>query len=422
MWPFGSKEARGSSSPENASIPVSAENFLAFFGVQSHKLPAVDVYSALQVPAVWAAVMFLSRTLATVPLHAFRKTDGGPKKLSGKIETVVGFAPNDYQDTFKFRQYFWQQVFTHGRGLAWIDRTPQGVEALWPMDPTRTVIKRTFGKVVYQFNDIETETYKEYPSEDVIDIPFALRHCGLYHYSPIIMGAKAIQLALAMNEYGSNFFAGGGVPPLAMTGPLPQGGEAMKRATNEIFRAIDAAKSSDKPIFGLPPGHDLKPVGFDPEKGQMTDARRFQIEEIARVYQMPPVFLQDLTNGTFSNTEQQDLFFVKHLISQWSSALEGELNLKIFGRGNNSRYVRHDLDGLLRGDLLSRMTALSKGVQTAIYTPDEAREKENLPKQPNGDKLYIQGATAPLGTQTYGQQENEPAADNSNLESGKQAA
>ncbi len=332
--------------------------------------------------------------MAALPLHAYRDTKDGPKKVSGKLESVIHDAPNDEMDSFKFRQYFWQQVFTGGRGLAWIERAPQGIEAIWPMNPYKTTIRRSGLKLVYSFDG------KDYPSEDIIDLPFMLRPCGVRHYGPIVLASKAIQLALAMNDYASNFFAGGGVPPLALVGPLPAGAEAIKRAQADIKRAIDAAKSKNDAVFPVPSGYELKPVGFDPEKGQMTDARRFQIEEIARAYQLPPVFLQDLTRATFSNAEQQDLHLVKHLIGQWSEAFEGELNLKLFGRGNNNRYVEHNLDGLLRGDFASRMTGYATAIQNAIRTPDEVRALENLPaKGSEADKLLIQGATVPLGTQ-----------------------
>ncbi|MEI5682346.1 MULTISPECIES: phage portal protein [unclassified Mesorhizobium] len=401
MWPFRRQErsefvanaTESRNTIENPTVPVSAENFLAFFGVQSANLPNVTIDRALTVPAVWAAVAFLSRTLAALPLHAYRTTKDGPQKISGKLESVVHDAPNDGQDSFKFRQYFWQQVFTGGRGLAWIERTPQGIEALWPMDPTKTVVKRHGGKVVYQFEN------KEYPAADVIDVPFMLKADGLKHYGPIAMSAKAIQLALAMNDYGSNFFAGGGVPPLALEGPLPAGADAVKRAQADIKRAVDGAKNANEPIFPIPAGYKLNAVGLDPAKGQMIEARRFQVEEIARGYQLPPIFLQDLSRATFTNAEQQDLHLVKHLIGQWAEALEGELNLKLFGRGNSSRYVEHNLDGLLRGDFKTRMDGLARGIQTAIITPNEARALENRPAHKDGNDLLIQGATVPLGKQ-----------------------
>lgn len=385
---------------ENPTIPVSAENFLRFFGISTTNLPTVTIDAALRVPAVNSAVAFLSRTLAALPLHAYKKTPQGPERMTGKIEIVIHENPNPDMDSFKFRSYFWQQVFTGGRGLAWIERAGPNVEAIWPIDPTRATMKRQNGRIIYGIDG------KEYPASDVIDLAFMLMPDMLRHYGPIMLAEKAIQLSLAMNDYASGFFAGGGVPPLALVGPLPQGSEAMKRAMNDIHRAIETAKSSDKPIFPMPPGHELKPVGFDPEKGQMTDARRFQVEEIARAYQMPPVFLQDLTHGTFSNSEQQDLFFVKHLVGQWAAALEGEMNLKIFGRMNNNRYVEHNLDGLLRGDFASRMSGLAQAIQSGVLTPNEARLIENRPahENPVADELHIQGATVPLGNQPAAQE------------------
>ncbi|WP_376742192.1 phage portal protein [Ensifer canadensis] len=371
----------------------------------------MSIDNALTVPAVLAAVAFMSRTLAALPRHAYRDTKTGAKRVSGRLETVVNKAPNEAMGSFAFWQWFWQQVFTGGRGLAYIERTPQGIDSLWPMDPRKTVIKRIGMRVVYQFEN------KDYPSADVIDVPFMLHSDGLKHYGPINQAAKAIQLAIAMNDYGSNFFAGGGVPPLALEGPLPAGAEAMKRAQSDIKRSVDAAKNADEPIFPIPAGYKLSPVGIDPAKGQMIEARRFQVEEIARSWQLPPVFLQDLTRATFTNAEQQDLHLVKHLIGQWAKALEDEMNLKFFGRDSNGRWIEHALDGILRGDFVSRMNGYGVAIQNAIRTPDEIRALENLPsKGGEADKLHIQGATVPLGSQNVAQAAPTPANDNNNDE------
>lgn len=385
-----------SGSIENPTVPVSqTAEFMAFFGMDSTTLPRVTIDSALAVPAVLAAVTFLSRTLATLPLHAYRNGKDGTVRLTGKTASTIHDAPNDLMGSFKFRQYFWQQVFTGGRGLAWIERNGREIEALWPMDPRKTTVRRVGFDLVYKFEN------KEYPSADVIDVPFMLKEDQVSHRGPIQMAAKAIQLALAMNDYGSNFFAGGGVPPLALVGPLPQGADGLQRAMGDMRRAIDEARASGKQIVTIPPGHELKPVGFEPDKGQMTEARLFQIQEIARAWQMPPAFLQDLSRGTFANVEQQDLHLVKHLISQWAKSFEDEANLKLFGRGNNSRYVEHNLDGLQRGDFKSRIEGIARAIQTAQMTPNEARALENRQKHrnPDADELLLQGATVVLGKQ-----------------------
>lgn len=367
-------------------------NMFQVLGLGTVTLPVVNIETALTVPAYLAGVSFLSRSLAALPLHAYRKTDKGAEKIAGGLETLIHEAPNKEWTSFKLRQYFWQQVFTGGRGLLYVERSGSNITGLYPVNPSCASVKRSaIGVTTYTIDG------KDYPASDIIDVPFMLRADGVSHYGPVVLGAPALQLALAMGTYGAKFFAGGGVPPLALVGPMPAGPEAMKRAMADVQRSIDSAKDSDKPLFPIPPGYELKPVGFDPEKGQMTDARRFSVEEIARVLQIPPVFLQDLTHGTFTNTEQQDLHLVKHLIGQWVQAFEEELNLKLFGQRNGGRYVEHNLDGLMRGDFVTRMNGLGQAVQNALLSPDEARALENRPaKGGNADKLFIQGATVPI--------------------------
>lgn len=376
---------------ENPTVPVSAANFLSFFGVNGGSLAAVTLDNALTVPAVLAACTFLPATLAALPLHGWRKTGGEMQRISGGLDNLLGDAPNDEWTSFAWRQYFWQQVFTLGRGLSWIERSGTNIVGIWPMDATKTTVKRVNLKKVYQFDG-----GREYPAADIIDIQFMPRADQLSVYGPIAQGAKTIQRALAMMDYGASFFAGGGVPPLAVEGPLPAGPEAMKRASADIMRAIKAAKQDEKPIIQLPSGYKLTPVGFDPDKGQMVEAMQAIVEEVARIWGLPPVFLQDLSHGTYSNTEQQDLNFVKHVIARWATALEQELNLKLFGRKNNSRLAEHNLDGLMRGDLVARMSALASGVQNGLITPNEGRALDNRQPLDGGDRLYIQGATVPL--------------------------
>ncbi len=392
---FGLKFGRERrASLETESVPVSADNFMTFFGMSGGSMPAVTIDSALTVPAVQCAVLFLSRTLASLPLHAYRNTEKGPERLTGKLQAVLEENPNDEMDTSKFRRYFWEQVFTGGRGLAWIERNGAAIEALWPMDPASTSVRRENMRLIYNFSG------RDYPASDVIDVPFMLRSNMVQHRGPIAMASKAIALALAMSDYGSKFFSGGGIPPMALEGPAAANADTMRRMMKDVQAAIDVSRESDKPIFQIPPGYALKPVGFDPEKGQMTEARLFQIQEMARAWQLPPNFLHDLSRATFSNVEQNDLYLVKHLIAQWCVALEGEMNLKLFGRMNGRRYVRHNLDGLLRGDFKSRIEALARGVQTALLTPNEGRALEGRPKHSNplADDLLVQGATVPLGT------------------------
>lgn len=392
----GKREKRAAAPVSEIASSASWDEWASFLGIADGRasLPRVTVETALEVPAVLDAVTFLSRTMASLPLHAFRDNEGNKERADGELQMLLNEAPNPEMSSFDWRRYTWQQVFTGGRGVSWIERKGIRPVAIWAMDPTKTTVKRVDGRKVYRCDG------KEYSAGDVIDVAFALRPNMLNAYGPIHMGRKAIGLAIAMNDFAGGFFAGGGVPPLALEGPLPAGADAFKRAQKDIQRAIDNAKKAGLPFFGMPPGHKLSPIGSDPAKGQMTEARLFQIQEIARLYGLPPVFLQDLSKGTFSNTEQQDLQLVKHLIVHWALAFEGELNLKLFGQRRRARSVKHNLDGLQRGDFKSRIEGMARAIQTGQLMPDEARALEDRPPDPTGAgaRLYIQGATVQLGT------------------------
>ncbi|MGE4339583.1 MAG: phage portal protein [Pigmentiphaga sp.] len=387
-------EARSLEDP-SYKLSENPEALLAMLGVLDAKnaLPPVSIDAALGVPAVMCAVGFLSRAMASLPLHAFRGSEGG-EKVDGNLAMLLNEAPNEEVSSFEWRRHMWQQVFTGGRGMSWIERAGRTPVAIWPMDPKEVTVLRRNGRKFYRFDG------RDYPAADVIDVTFMPKSDLVGAYSPIHLARKPIALAIAMNDFAGSFFASGGVPPLALEGPLPQWADAFKRAQNDIQRAIDLAKKSGLPFFGMPPGHKLSPIGIDPAKGQMTEQRLFQIQEIARIYGLPPAFLQDLSKGTFSNTEQQDLQLVKHVIGQWAKAFEDELNLKLFGQRRRSRKVKHNLDGMQRGAFKDRIEGIARAIQTGQMTPDEGRALEDRPPDPSGAgaKLYIQGATVPLGT------------------------
>lgn len=371
-------------------------NMLQVFGLSNISLPNVSTDTAMQVPAVGSAVGFMASSLANLTLGLHKANTAGAEKVTGGLATLIEEAPNPEWDSFRLREYFWTQVFTGGRGLLWIERSGSNITGIYPINPVGVNIKRdSLGRTTYEVGD------RVYPASDVIDVPFMLKADGLGHYGPIVLGAKAIQLALAMNEYGSKFFAGGGVPPLAVEGPMEAGADAMKRALEQISQSIRVAQEEGIPIARMPPGYKLTPIGFDPDKGQMTDARRFSVEEIARIYRMPPWFLQDLTNANFANSENQDLHLTKHLISPWANKLEQQMNLKLFGQRNNRRYVRHNVDSLLRGDFKARADAVASLVQCGVYTPAIGAEYmgQPTPTEPEANMRWMQGAMLPINKQ-----------------------
>jgi HK97 family phage portal protein len=387
------KEAR--SSLENPEIPISSPQIIQILGAFGPSAAGVNVTveNALGVPAVWAAVQFLSSTIASLPIHVYKKTDSGRERVNNELNAILHDAPNDEISSFDWRKYSMDRTLTGGRSISYIEKNGAGrILNIWPIDPALVTVKRKGGKKVYQVKGGTT-----YQASEILDIPFALKSDMLTAISPILANKDAIGLAIAATNYGSKFFQNGGVPPFVMTGNF-QSGAALNRASNDLENAVKKASKENRLALSIPAGHEIKSIGADPEKSQLVELKRFQIEEIARIYSMPPVFLQDLTHGTFSNTEQQDLHLVKHLVTRWVLQHEQEMNLKFFGRGSDT-YVEYNLDGLLRGDFKSRMEGYATGIQNGIIKPNEARRQENRPDDAAGDMLMIQGATVPIANQ-----------------------
>jgi HK97 family phage portal protein len=383
---------------ERATVTQSSERFFEVLGLSPSGGTGqiVNVKTALGVPAVFAAVNFISGTIAGLPLHVYRRDGEGRERVSDGVAALLHDAPSDEMTSYAWRQYTVTRILTGGRGLTQIVRNGRGqVVELVPMEPSSTTVRRVGGKKFYDY-DIDGKKVR-YPARDVIDLPFMLDEDGLSHISPISANRVAIGRAQAVQEYASRFFDNGGVPPFAVTGNF-QSGKALNRASDDLHDAVKRAAKEGRQALTLPSGLEIKTIGADPEKTQLLETQRFCVEEIARIYSLPPTFLQDLTHGTYSNTEQQDLHFAKHTLKRWVEQFEQELNLKLFGRGSEY-FVEFSMDGLLRGDFKTRMDGYAQGIQNGVMTPNEARRMENRPEMDAGGKLMIQGATVPIENQ-----------------------
>ena len=377
------------------SVPQSAPNFLEIFGVKTEA--SVSMEDAMGVPAVWAAINFISGTIAGLPLHVYEHKGSGEKvkvKDTGAnpVVSVLHGAVNDSLSSFQWRFDTFVAVLSEGRGVSYIERDDLGrVANIYPI-PNVTVKRDANGRKIYSSEGAGRKVY--YDQSDVLDLTFMLKSDMITHRSPLRQCAVAIGKAVNANEYGSKLFKNGGLPAFALTGPFG-GGKAAMRASADIAEATKKAAKEGGNVLAIPLGHELKPLSSDPEKMQLVQAQEFSVIEIARIYSLPPTFLQDLSRATFSNSEQQDLHLVKHTLKRWVEQFEAELNLKIFGRGAK-RFAEFNMDGLLRGDYQTRMNGNSIAIQTGQLTPNEARAADNRPAMDGGDSLFIQGATVPI--------------------------
>lgn len=383
--------------PEARAVTQSNPEFLRVLFGDSIDQPIVSRSTILKTAPGWAAVNFLAGSLAGLPLQMYRKTDEGREKVSGPFADMLHFAVNDTMTSFDWRFQSFSDVFTTGRAFTYIERSASGTPVnLYRMNPAHVTVKDEGFKLTYCYAPPGLKP-KFYEPSDVLDIAFMKTADGLGHIGPVTAGGDAFKLALSVAQYSNKFLANGGVPPFAVVGDFMTSQE-LQRAANDIEAAVRKSAREDRQALTMPRGMDIKQIGSDPDRTQMIETQRWAVEQIARLYGLPPTFLQDLTHGTYSNTEQQDLHFVKHTLKRWVEQFEQELNLKLFGRGNNRRYAELNVDGLLRGDFNSRMSGYATGIQNAFLKPSEARRMENLPGEDSGDQLFIQSGTVPVAS------------------------
>lgn len=397
-----------SRSLEDPTVPISNTRIIEFLGMDdfSKTVARVTVDTAMSVPAISSAVNFISGTIAGLPLNTYRRMKDDRQKLKTRLARILHDNVNEEMSSFAWRKYTFERLLTHGRAYTLIvrgDREP--IRYLWPLNPREVKpILKSDGRKVYR---VANGPHKgEHSARDVIDLSFCLKDNGIDHYSPIFSHKDVISLGIATTKYGARFFQNGGVPPFAIIGNFQSAG-ALQRAQVDLKQEIMDSAQEGRVALAVPANHELKHLGVDPEKTQLTDTKRFLVEEYARIYSLPPVFLQDLTHGTFSNTEQQDLHFVKHTLKRWVEHFEQELNLKLFGWDRNDRYVEFNVDGLLRGDFRTRMEGSAQAINTGQLTMNEARRRENLPDMPGGDQLFVQGATVPVTSQPTNEDDND---------------
>ena len=220
---------------------------------------------------------------------------------------------------------------------------------------------------------------------------------GLVGYSPIAMAKNAIGLAIATEEYGSKFFANGAQP----SGVLEHPGTIKdpQRVRDSWMSQFGGSANSNK-IAVLEEGLKYTPISISPEQAQFLETRKFQINEIARIFRVPPHMVGDLEKSSFSNIEQQSLEFVKYTLEPWLVRWEQSIQRTLFSAEEKKTYfVRFNVEGLLRGDYASRMNGYAVGRQNGWMSANDIRELENLdriPAEEGGDLYLINGNMLPL--------------------------
>lgn len=378
----------------------------AFYMGGSSSGKVVTERSAMQMTAVYACVRILSEAIAGLPLHMYHyKEDGGKEKaLDHPLYLLLHDEPNPEMSSFVFRETLMTHLLLWGNAYAQIIRNGKGeVVALYPLMPNKMTVSRDeTGQLYYTYQKSQEELPKDntytvtlHPS-DVLHIP-GLGFDGLVGYSPIAMAKNAIGLAIATEEYGSKFFANGAAPSGVLEHPSTI--KDPQRVRESWMSQFGGSVNSNK-IAVLEEGLKYTPISISPEQAQFLETRKFQINEIARIFRVPPHMVGDLEKSSFSNIEQQSLEFVKYTLDPWVVRWEQSIQRTLLTPEEKKTYfVKFNVEGLLRGDYQSRMSGYATARQNGWMSANDIRELENLdriPAEDGGDLYLVNGNMLPL--------------------------
>ena len=341
---------RSRDKPQNRT----AGSSYAFYLGASTSGKRVNEHTAMQMTAVYACVRILAEAIAGLPLHYYRYGENGSKQMAvdDPLYFLLHDEPNPEMTSFLFRETLMTHLLLWGNAYAQVIRNGKGeVIALYPLMPNRMTVDRDEnGQLYYSYrvsND-EANTMGEglvnLRPEDVLHIP-GLGFDGLVGYSPIAMAKNTIGMAIACEEYGATFFS--------------------------------------------------TPISISPNEAQFLETRKFQVDEIARIFRIPPHMIGDLDRSTFSNIEQQSLEFVKYTLDPWVTRWEQSMNRRLIKESDKGKcFFKFNVDGLLRGDYQSRMNGYAVGIQNGFLSVNDVRELENfdlISEEEGGNNYMVNG-------------------------------
>jgi HK97 family phage portal protein len=375
----------------------SGSNYTYLFGPTTSG-KTVNEFTAMQTTAVYSCVRILAEAVASLPLHVYRYKENGKERVyNHHLYHILHNEPNTEMSSFVFRETLMSHLLIWGNAYAQIIRDGAGrVVALYPLLPNKMTVSRDKnGEIYYIYTTTSDENpnFKDYGSvvlrkQDVLHIP-GLGFDGLVGYSPIAMAKNAVGMTIATEEYGASFFANGANPGGVLEHPgVLKDPKKVRDSWNEVYRGTANAHK----IAVLEEGMKYQQIGIPPEEAQFLETRKFQINEIARLYRIPPHMVGDLEKSSFSNIEQQSLEFVKYTLDpwviRWEQAMQRSLLLP---KEKQEFFIRLNVDGLLRGDYQSRMNGYSVARQNGWLSANDIREMEDMNPIPDeeGGNLYL---------------------------------
>ena len=357
----------------------------------------VNTDTALRFTAVFAAIKLLAENIAGLPKAVMVRTkDGGYEPaVKHPAHALLYVRPNAYMDVFTF--WFTIIAWLEGKGNAFsVIRYEKGKPvALHPVYPDWVKVVFVNGEKMY----VVKATNPDFSFLDGTYLENEMLHFMLFTFNgivgvdPISYNAAAIGEGIAAQKFTADYFRTGG----AIKGTI-ETDQALGDDDYDRFMAHWAATSGNGQTPLLEYGFKYKAINLSPEASQLLQSKTFSIDDIARIFCIPPHMLAELSHATFSNIEQQNIFFGEYSLRPICKRIEKQLELKLFNDKERGDYhVKFDLNGLMRGDAQARAVFYEKGINAGWMTPNEAREFEGMKRLEGLDEPRI-----PLNYTTVG--------------------
>ena len=371
---------------------------------------SVTAQTAIQLSTVYACVRVISETVASLPLGVYEATDDGNLKAGDHpLYHLLHDEPNAEMTSFVFREVMLAHLLLYGNSYSQIIRSGKNtVVGLYPLLPDHMDVDRdSKGNLTYTYTTSDGKTVVIKP-QDILHIP-GLGFDGIIGYSPIALEKNAIGLGIASEEYGSKFFSNGARPSGILTHP-----NTVKnpKAVRESWNSAYGGSSNSNRVAILEEGMTFTPLSIPNNEAQFLETRKFQVDEICRIFRVPPHLVGNLEHATFSNIEHQSIDFAVHTIRPWLVRIEQSMNRALFTDQEKGRfYVQFNIDGLMRGDYKSRMEGYAIARQNGWMSANDIRALENqnpIPKDEGGDAYLVNGNMIPITTAMKAQTPAEP--------------
>ncbi|VTT26701.1 phage portal protein, HK97 family [Klebsiella pneumoniae] len=386
MWPFRKKD-------EQRSMTI--DDFLAMAGIpNTGSGEYVSAGTAESLPAVMNAVAVISEAVATMPCYLYKvRNDKGREArewLDGHpVDYLLNEAPNDCQTAYQFKRTMMRHCLLNGNAYAVIRWGRDGQpKSLHPYAPGAVVPERiSEHRYKYTITEPFTGDVRAYLQEEILHLRYASDD-GFMGRSPITVCRETLGLGLAQQRHGASIMKDGMMASGIVKAKDWLDSVKGKQALDALERYKGAKNAGKTPI--LEGGMEYEQLGMSNQDAEWLASRRFTIEDIARMFNVSPIFLQEYSNSTYSNFSEASRAFLTMTMRPWLANFEQQIkaSLLVASPVPGVRYrMEFDSADLLRATPTDRYATYEKGIKSGVMCPNEAREREGMAPREGGDEF-----------------------------------